>query len=176
MRPVKWVRFVAGAPATSRPSRGVSSMAEQRAFNPWVQGSTPWRPTSITRITRITRIISITRHEPGCDDGCVTDIPRTDGDVPQITDNQAASRFEFTAEGRLAELIYHQRANRLVLIHTEVPPELGGHGIGGALVAAALDRAGREGLTVVPLCPFARTWLERHPGAAAKVTIDWDAK
>ena len=25
--------------------RGASSMAEQRTFNPLVQGSTPWRPT-----------------------------------------------------------------------------------------------------------------------------------
>ena len=35
----------ATAPA-SRPRRGVSSMAEQRTFNPSVQGSSPWRPTS----------------------------------------------------------------------------------------------------------------------------------
>jgi uncharacterized protein len=97
-------------------------------------------------------------------------------DASMITDNQAQSRFEFTAEGKLAELVYRQHGKRLVLIHTEVPPELGGRGLGGALVAAALDRAGREGLTVVPLCPFARTWLERHPDAAAKVTIDWSAK
>jgi Ribbon-helix-helix protein, copG family len=26
--------------------RGVSSMVEQRTFNPWVQGSSPWRPTT----------------------------------------------------------------------------------------------------------------------------------
>jgi predicted GNAT family acetyltransferase len=113
----------------------------------------------------------------------VTDIPQANHnttqaghDIPQITDNQAASRFELTAEGRLAELVYRQHGKRLVLIHTEVPSGLGGRGLGGALVAAALERAEREGLTVVPLCPFARTWLERHPDAAAKVTIDWDAK
>jgi predicted GNAT family acetyltransferase len=41
------------------------------------------------------------------------------------------------------------------------------------LVAAAVDRAGREGLTIVPLCPFARIWLERHPDAAARVPVDW---
>ncbi len=42
------VRFVRGRhPAIRRAPRGVSSMAEQRAFNPWVQGSTPWRPTSL---------------------------------------------------------------------------------------------------------------------------------
>lgn len=24
-----------------------------------------------------------------------------------------------------------------------------------------------------PDCPYARTWLERHPDVAARVTIDW---
>ncbi|MBF6555593.1 MAG: N-acetyltransferase [Acidimicrobiales bacterium] len=47
----------------------------------------------------------------------------------------------------------------MVLIHTEVPEELAGHGVGGRLVRASLDRAAREGLTIVPLCPFARRWL-----------------
>jgi uncharacterized protein len=97
-------------------------------------------------------------------------------DSAKITDNAAASRFQVTIDGKLAELRYRVRASRLVLIHTEVPPEFRGRGIGGALVVAALERAEREGLTVVPLCPFARAWLERRPGAAAKVTIDWAAK
>ena len=40
------------------------------------------------------------------------------------------------------------------------------------LVRAAVSRAVREGLTVVPLCPFARHWLERHPEVASTVTIE----
>ena len=39
---------------------------------------------------------------------------------------------------------------------------------------AIIDQATREGLTLVPLCPFARGWLERHPEAASKAVIDWD--
>ena len=54
-----------------------------------------------------------------------------------------------------------------------MPEQLEGHGIGGALVTAAIDRAARDGMTVVPLCPFARGWLERHPEVASRVTIDW---
>ena len=94
-------------------------------------------------------------------------------DAPPITDNQAGSRFELRAGGHLAELMYRRNGNRLVLIHTEVPVELEGHGIGGRLVRAAIDRAERDGMTVVPLCPFARDWLQRHPDAAGPVTIDW---
>jgi uncharacterized protein len=92
-----------------------------------------------------------------------------------VTDNQAESRFEVTMEGRLAELVYHRRGDRLVLIHTEVPVELEGHGIGGRLVSAAVDAAERDGLTIVPLCPFARGWLQRHPDTASRVAIDWGA-
>ena len=94
-------------------------------------------------------------------------------DAPEVTDDRSQSRFEFQADGHLAELRYHRNGKRLVLIHTGVPEELGGHGIGGKLVTAAIDRAAREGLTIVPMCPFARDWLERHPDEAAKATIDW---
>ena len=94
-------------------------------------------------------------------------------DAPPVTDNQAESRFELWVDGRLAELPYRRNGNRLVLIHTEVPEELESRGLGGALVAAAIDRAAREGLTVVPLCPFARGWLQGHPDTAAKAAIDW---
>jgi uncharacterized protein len=97
-------------------------------------------------------------------------------DAPQVTDNAEDSRFELTVEGQLAELIYRRRGSRLVLIHTEVPEALERHGLGGVLVSAALERARAEQLTVVPVCPFARSWLERHPEAAAGVAIDWNVR
>ena len=93
-------------------------------------------------------------------------------DAQQVTDNQAESRFELRVDGLLAELPYRRNGKRLVLIHTEVPRSLEGRGIGGKLVLAALDRARRDGLTIVPLCPFALSWLERHPDAARDVTVD----
>ena len=77
-------------------------------------------------------------------------------------------------QGIEAELVYHQRAGRLILIHTEVPDALGGRGIGGQLVRAALAHARAEQLTIVPWCPFARRWLTDHPGETQDVAIDWD--
>ena len=94
-------------------------------------------------------------------------------DAPQVTDNQAQSRFEMDTGGHVAELVYHRNGKRLAIIHTDVPAELEGRGIGGRLVTAAIDRAAGEGLTIVPLCPFARNWLERHADQAARVPIDW---
>jgi len=96
-------------------------------------------------------------------------------DAVPVTDNQAASRFEISDGGHLAELRYHRSGKRLALIHTEVPEELEGRGYGGRLIVAAVDQAIREGLTIVPYCPFARRWLERHSDVADRVTIDWQA-
>ena len=93
------------------------------------------------------------------------------GDIPPVVDNEAASRFELSIGGHVAELVYRRRGDRLVLVHTGVHDELEGRGVGGMLVNAAIERA-VEGLTVAPLCPFARRWLERHPEVAAKVTIE----
>ncbi len=96
-------------------------------------------------------------------------------DAVQVTDDQQNSRFELASDGSVAELDYRRRANRLVLIHTEVPQSLAGHGIGGKLVKAAVERAARDRLTLVPVCPFAKDWLERHPDVAATINIDWGA-
>jgi uncharacterized protein len=90
-----------------------------------------------------------------------------------VTDNADASRLEIHADGDVAELAYRTRPGRLALIHTEVPDSLGGRGFGGQLVLGAIGKAVHEGLTVVPLCPFAHSWLKRHPDDAARVKIDW---
>jgi predicted GNAT family acetyltransferase len=93
--------------------------------------------------------------------------------MSEVIDNVAEERFELTEDGHLAELVYHVHGDRLTLIHTEVPDELGGRGLGGVLVRAALERARRDHLTIVPTCPFARGWLEKHRDAIGDVTIDW---
>jgi predicted GNAT family acetyltransferase len=93
-----------------------------------------------------------------------------------VRDNQADNRFELVEDGHLAELVYRTRADRLVLVHTEVPDELGGRGLGGVLVRAAVARAAQDGLTIVPLCSFARSWLEKHPDALGDVAVDWETR
>ena len=94
----------------------------------------------------------------------------TMSDAVDQTENE---RFVIEHDGHTAELVYHLNGTRFVLIHTEVPDELEGHGIGGHLVQAAVDRARRDGLTIVPKCPFARSWLEKHRDALDGVTVDW---
>ncbi len=94
--------------------------------------------------------------------------------MTQVVDRSDEGRFVLEVDGQAAELIYRVEGTYLVLIHTEVPEALEGRGLGGTLVREAIDRAVRDGLTIVPLCPFARRWLGRHPDDAARVPIDWE--
>ncbi len=94
-------------------------------------------------------------------------------DAPQVTDDEAGARLELTADGYQAELVYRRNGNRLVLLHTAVPAELAGRGIGGLLVRAAVGKAAAAGQTIVPLCPFATDWLKRHPDVAAQAKVDF---
>jgi predicted GNAT family acetyltransferase len=91
----------------------------------------------------------------------------------EIVDVPSERRFVYRDGDALAELQYELRGDQFFLIHTEVPDQLSGRGLGGRLVRAALDRAAREHLTVVPWCPFARSWLKEHPDAAGRVPIDF---
>jgi predicted GNAT family acetyltransferase len=88
-----------------------------------------------------------------------------------VTLNEQRSRFETTVDGVTAFLTFHRDGKRLVLVHTKTPEELGGRGVGSALVAFALDYARKNDLTVVPRCPFVSSYLERHPDEAATLDI-----
>jgi uncharacterized protein len=93
-------------------------------------------------------------------------------DEPKVIDNPTRSRFEVEIDGHVAELVYERHGDRLVLVHTEVPDALGGRGLGGKLVTAAVETAEAKGLTIVARCPYAKRWLETHPDVAGRVTIE----
>jgi hypothetical protein len=92
---------------------------------------------------------------------------------PDIVDVPDESRFVAVQDGAVAELVYRLEGGRLVVVHTGVPEELEGHGLGAKLVRSALDKAHRDHLTLVPVCPFARRWLREHPDDAQRVSVDW---
>lgn len=92
----------------------------------------------------------------------------------RVEDRTGEQRFVIEIDGHEGELVYRVVDGQLRLHHTEVADELGGQGVGGRLVRAAVDRAEADDLVIVPWCPFTRSWLERHPDEAARVSIDWD--
>jgi predicted GNAT family acetyltransferase len=94
--------------------------------------------------------------------------------APRVRDVPEEGRFLYEEDGMEAELVYRAVGKRLVLVHTGVPEKLGGRGLGGNLVRAAVERAGREHLTLVPWCPYTRKWLQDHPAEVEGIGIDWD--
>ena len=84
-------------------------------------------------------------------------------DIPEVIDNPDASRFEILTDQGAAILTYRHRGADLELVHTEVPPALEGHGYAAALATAALSVARREGMKVIPTCPYVKAYLTRHP-------------
>ena len=47
-------------------------------------------------------------------------------------------------------------------MHTEVPPELGGQGVGSKLVKGALDQVRAQGLKAIAQCPFVKAYIDKH--------------
>jgi uncharacterized protein len=88
-----------------------------------------------------------------------------------VTHDPATGRFEIRTPSGTALLKYVHRGADLELLHTEVPDALEGHGYGAALARAALDYARREGLKVIPSCPFVSAYLRRHPADADLVAV-----
>jgi predicted GNAT family acetyltransferase len=80
-----------------------------------------------------------------------------------VRDNGATHRYELLLDGELVgDLLYRTRDDVVTLIHTEIVPRLEGRGLGEQLVAGALDDIRERGLQIVPLCPFAAAYIQRH--------------
>src|SRR5262249_31622281 len=87
--------------------------------------------------------------------------------APAIADNHQAQRFEIVVDGETACVAYERHPKSLVLVHTEVPAALRGHHLADALAQAAIEAAHAEHLTVVAVCPFVKSYLQRHPALAS---------
>ncbi len=101
---------------------------------------------------------AITRRPTGraCLDGTMT-----------ITVTDAPDRERFEAhddEGTLAGVLTYQVTGPIVAYtHTRVEPAFEDRGVGDSLARAAMDDARAKSRTVVPICPFLSTWLDKHP-------------
>jgi uncharacterized protein len=83
--------------------------------------------------------------------------------MTDVVNNKAHHRYELTVEGHLAATYYSISDGVITFIHTEVPPELGGRGVGSTLVQGALDQVRANGMKVIADCPFVKAWIGKHP-------------
>ena len=73
------------------------------------------------------------------------------------------SQYEFDIDGSLAKIVYETNDNKIYLLHTEVPREFQGRGIGKTLVESVLEDIEKNGLTLVPLCSFVSHYVQNNP-------------
>ncbi len=80
-----------------------------------------------------------------------------------IRHDPSTQRFEVTIDGLTGFLSYEVvDEHTLDYNHTIVPRELGGHGLGGALVGHALAYAREHHKKVVPSCSFVASYIDKH--------------
>lgn len=81
-----------------------------------------------------------------------------------VADNPARNRFEIDlGDSEFAFAAYNLLPGAIRFYHTEVPASHGGQGLGTALIKAGLAAARERGLKVIPICPFFRAYLNKHP-------------
>ncbi|MEO8512115.1 MAG: GNAT family N-acetyltransferase [Ignavibacteria bacterium] len=81
----------------------------------------------------------------------------------KLKDNKERKQFELVTDGFTSRVEYMIAGNKIFLTHTEVPLELEGKGIGSEIIKLALVEIEARGLKLIPLCPFAASYIKRHP-------------
>ncbi|WP_428409266.1 GNAT family N-acetyltransferase [Hyphococcus sp.] len=84
------------------------------------------------------------------------EIKREEGDTK--------GRYVIRLDGAEAEMTYSRAGEKMIIIdHTGVPDALRGRGLGPLLVRRAVEDARAEGRKILPLCPFAKAIIAKHP-------------
>ena len=78
-------------------------------------------------------------------------------------DNEERERFELDVDGPIAFVTYRKTDGAITLVHTEVPPELGGRGIGSKLGRATLEAVRAQGRKLSVECDFIRNFMRKNP-------------
>lgn len=73
-------------------------------------------------------------------------------------------RYVIRRDGEEAELTYSITTPTLIIAdHTGVPDSFRGTGAGLAMVTRLVEDARKEGVKIVPLCPFVNATRKKHP-------------
>lgn len=80
-----------------------------------------------------------------------------------VVENPEQNRFELALDGGTALVAYRRDGERLVLVHTEVPSEFAGQGVGSKLAKGVFELLRASGRKAVVRCEFLKGWLAKHP-------------
>ena len=92
----------------------------------------------------------------------------------EVVDHRDAHRYEARdPDGNVLGFSqYRLSGDVVVFTHTEVDDAQEGQGVGSKLVRGALDDVRAGGRRILPLCPFVKDFVDRHPEYADLVLDD----
>ncbi|WP_306884944.1 GNAT family N-acetyltransferase [Amorphus orientalis] len=68
------------------------------------------------------------------------------------------------------EMTFSKASPTMIIVdHTAVPDSMRGMGVAGALARRVIADARKAGQKIVPLCPFLRSYMDRHREESADV-------
>lgn len=86
-----------------------------------------------------------------------------DGRVIDLTRDERGRRYVATVEGTvIGEAEFLLTPELVVFTHTEIDPTFEGQGVGSVLIRWALEDTRSRGYSVLPTCPFVRSYIGRH--------------
>ncbi len=80
-----------------------------------------------------------------------------------VVENPEQNRFELSLDGSTALVAYRRDGQRLVLVHTEVPEQFAGQGVGSRLAKGVFELLRASKRKAVVRCEFLKGWLAKHP-------------
>jgi uncharacterized protein len=85
-------------------------------------------------------------------------------EVKQQEEDSKGSFYIEVGGKKVAEMTYSKAgADRIIIDHTEVGDELRGQGAGKQMVEKAVAYAREKKISIIPLCPFARSVFDKNP-------------
>lgn len=140
--------------------RGMPEVFDVSA-RPWINPEAAWTPEAADLLIEVvgrcpSGALQIERPEQK---------PPVTASETEVSHNVEKHRYEVRLSGELAGFVDYQLSDGLITFtHTEIDPVFEGRGAGSVLVRWALDDVRTTGeRKVLPLCPFVKGWILRHP-------------
>lgn len=95
--------------------------------------------------------------------------PATQPDLPDLARLEVvhaadSNRYELLLDGERVGLADYSLTDTVMTVpHVETNPEHRGKNFAARLMAGMLDDVRAQGLTIVPICPYADAYMRRHP-------------
>lgn len=81
----------------------------------------------------------------------------------KINDNKGAFYIEIDGKQEAMMTFVFAGQDKIIIDHTEVNEGNNGKGFGKKMVTAAVEYAREKGITILPLCPFAKSVFDKVP-------------